>query len=51
MMAKVRAAIANGIEVPPEFEDKAIVDVLVSGNVQVLSSGFNRSAPGTSCCQ
>ena len=32
MVAKVRAAIANGIKVPPEFENKAIVDIIVSGN-------------------
>jgi acid phosphatase len=29
LLQQIRAAIAHGIKVPPEFEDKSVVDVIV----------------------
>lgn len=29
LMQQIRAAIAHGIKVPPEFRDKSVVDVIV----------------------
>ena len=30
MAPKIRAAVAHGINVPPEFEDKSVMDLIVS---------------------
>lgn len=36
-LPQIRAALAHGLKVPPEFEEKSVVDVIVSDNPQLYT--------------
>ena len=39
-MRQVRAAVAHGIKIPPEFEDKSVVDGIVRVSVSICTSSY-----------
>jgi len=51
IMDTVRAAIAHGIKVPPEFEDKTIVDVIERAVVNEWFAGCKAISIFVSCSQ